>query len=90
MGGIPDIVEQGKTGLLVRKGDVEGLAGALTTLLHDSDLCARMGQAAQAFAREHLDGRKTAGRLVELFNELIAAGSEGTSCYALGEFNSNL
>ncbi len=79
VGGIPDIVEQGKSGLLVRKGDVEDLARALTTLLRDSDLCTRMGQAAQAFGRQHLDGRKTARRLVELYTELIRTRLESGS-----------
>lgn len=73
VGGIPDIVEQGKSGLLVRQGDVEGLAEALIGLLDNSDLCTQMGRVAQAFAREHLDGQKTARRLVELYTELIAA-----------------
>jgi teichuronic acid biosynthesis glycosyltransferase TuaC len=71
VGGIPDIVEHEKTGLLIDKGDVEGLAAALVTLLRDPNWCARMGQAAHAFARVHLDARKTASRLVELYDELI-------------------
>jgi glycosyltransferase involved in cell wall biosynthesis len=72
VGGIPDIVEHEKTGLLIDKGDVQGLAAALVTLLRNPTWCARMGQAAHAFARVHLDARKTAGRLVELYGELIA------------------
>jgi len=71
VGGIPDIVEHEKTGLLVDKKDVDGLAAALVTLLGDAHQCARMGQAAQVFAREHLDARKTIDRLVALYNELI-------------------
>jgi glycosyltransferase involved in cell wall biosynthesis len=71
VGGIPDIVEHERTGLLIDKGDVKGLAAALLTLLRDPNRCACMGQAARAFARVHLDARKTASRLVELYNELI-------------------
>jgi glycosyltransferase involved in cell wall biosynthesis len=71
VGGIPDIVEHEKTGLLIAKGDAKGLASALVTLLRDPSQCARMGQAAHAFARVHLDARKTASRLVELYDELI-------------------
>jgi glycosyltransferase involved in cell wall biosynthesis len=72
VGGIPDIVEHEKAGLLVDKGDVEGLAAALSMLLGDISQCARMGQAAHAFARAHLDARKTAGHLVELYDELTS------------------
>src|SRR5262249_19072281 len=71
VGGIPDIVEHDKTGLLIDKGDIEGLATSLLTLLRDHSRCARMGQAAHAFAPALLDARKTASRLVELYDELI-------------------
>src|SRR5262249_32308189 len=73
VGGIPDIVEHEKTGLLIDKGDIEGLAASLVTLLRDPSRCARMGQAAHAFARAHLDARKTTSRLVELYDELIVS-----------------
>ena len=76
VGGIPDIVEHERSGLLVDKGDIEGLVDALVTLLRDPDRCARMGQAAHAFAGQHLNARKTVDRLLELYNELIAAYSE--------------
>ena len=75
VGGIPDIVEHDKTGLLVDKGNIEGLADALVTLLRDPDRCARMGQEAYVFAAKHLNARKTVDRLVELYNELTAANS---------------
>jgi glycosyltransferase involved in cell wall biosynthesis len=79
VGGIPDIVEHEKTGLLVNTGDVDGLAAALVCVLRDLDLSVRMGQAAQDFAREHLDARKTVSRLVKLYGELIAARSANIS-----------
>jgi glycosyltransferase involved in cell wall biosynthesis len=73
VGGIPDIVESNRTGLLVQQGDVQGLAEALVSLLQDSDCRARMGEAAHEFARMHLDARKTVLRLVGLYRELITA-----------------
>lgn len=71
VGGIPDIIEHEKIGLLVNKGDIEGLAAALTTLFRDPSRCVRMGKAAQTFAHERLDARKTINRLVALYGELI-------------------
>jgi glycosyltransferase involved in cell wall biosynthesis len=79
VGGIPDIVEHEKTGLLIDKGDIEGLAAALVTLLRDPCRCAHMGQAAHAFARARLDARKTANCLVELYDELIVNHSRNSS-----------
>jgi glycosyltransferase involved in cell wall biosynthesis len=79
VGGIPDIVEHDTTGLLIDKGDVEGLATSLVTLLRDPSRCARMGQVAHAFACAHLDARKTACRLVELYDALIVNHSRKRS-----------
>jgi glycosyltransferase involved in cell wall biosynthesis len=72
VGGIPDIVDSNRTGILVQKGDVQKLAEALTSLLQDSGRRARMGEAAYEFAREHLDSRKTTNRLVHLYHDLLA------------------
>lgn len=83
VGGIPDIVEHEKTGLLVDKGDIDELGAALVTLLCDSGRCARLGQAAQVFAREHLDAQKTVSRLIELYSELVEAYSERKSSCGL-------
>ncbi len=78
VGGIPDIVESNRTGLLVQKGDTQGLADALVSLLQDSDQRERMGKAAHAFAIEHFDARKTAARLVRWYRDLVTA-SQGAA-----------
>jgi glycosyltransferase involved in cell wall biosynthesis len=49
--GAPEVVIDGRTGLLVRPGDSDGLARAITDLLDDPDLRARMGAA----GRLHVD-----------------------------------
>ncbi|AEG18294.1 glycosyltransferase family 4 protein [Methanobacterium paludis] len=43
LGGIPDIVKDGENGLLVKPGDVEGLADALIYLLKNEDVRGKMG-----------------------------------------------
>jgi glycosyltransferase involved in cell wall biosynthesis len=45
-GGMPEVVEDGKTGLIVEAGDVNGLAAALNQLLDDESLRQSMGKAA--------------------------------------------
>jgi glycosyltransferase involved in cell wall biosynthesis len=52
-GGIPEVVEDGVTGLLVEPGDVAGFAGAVLRLLGDQPLREEMGRA----------GRRRAGAL---------------------------
>ena len=45
VGGIPEMIETGSTGLLVEPGDVAGLAAALATLAGDPALRRRLGEA---------------------------------------------
>jgi glycosyltransferase involved in cell wall biosynthesis len=45
VGGIPEVVADGETGLLVEANDPEAFAAALLTLLEDSDLRTQMGNA---------------------------------------------
>jgi glycosyltransferase involved in cell wall biosynthesis len=47
VGGIPDIVEDGRTGLLVPPGDAATLADALVRALSDGALAAQLGSAAR-------------------------------------------
>lgn len=47
VGGIPDLVEDGRTGVLVEAGDAAALAGALVRVLSDRALAARLGEAAR-------------------------------------------
>lgn len=47
VGGIPDIVENGKDGCLVPPGDEEQLASAMGNLLNNRELAERMGQIAR-------------------------------------------
>lgn len=46
VGGVPDMLASGQTGLLVPPGDGEALAESLVRLLEDRELAARMGEAA--------------------------------------------
>ena len=56
--GIPDVVLDGSTGLLVEEGDVRGMAVAMERLMADSELAARFGRAGRdrvlaGFTLEH-------------------------------------
>jgi glycosyltransferase involved in cell wall biosynthesis len=61
VGGTPEVVVDGVTGLLVAAGDAGALARSLTRLLCDPELRRRMGQA----GRERVAQRFTVGRMVE-------------------------
>jgi glycosyltransferase involved in cell wall biosynthesis len=64
--GIPELVEDGRTGLLVPPGDSPALADALERLAVDPELCRAMGQAGRRKVLEHFDLSRNAARLAGL------------------------
>jgi colanic acid/amylovoran biosynthesis glycosyltransferase len=67
LSGIPELVEDGSTGLLVAPGDAEGLAGALRLLASEPALASRLAAAGRAKVQAEFDVHRSARRLVELF-----------------------
>jgi len=72
MGGIPDIVEHGKTGLLVEPGDGHELAAALTQLTDSQSERESFGKAARERALRLFDARINAGRILGLVKRVHA------------------
>jgi glycosyltransferase involved in cell wall biosynthesis len=70
VGGSPEAVEDGVTGLLVPKGDAAALAAAITALLRDPERRARMGAAAAARAATVFDERRLAPSLLDAYESL--------------------
>jgi glycosyltransferase involved in cell wall biosynthesis len=54
VGGIPEVVRDGESALLVEPGDPAALAGALGRVLADPALAARLGAAGRARAADFL------------------------------------
>jgi glycosyltransferase involved in cell wall biosynthesis len=75
VGGVPEIVEDGKTGLLVPPGEAAALAAALELLLADATLRDRLGAAGRTRVRERFDLAQLRRAHVDLYTrELIRAG----------------
>jgi glycosyltransferase involved in cell wall biosynthesis len=74
VGGIPELVQDGETGLLVEPRDPDGLAQAVATLLDDPERSAAMGQAARELRRAEFDLSVTVERFESLYEELAAGG----------------
>jgi glycosyltransferase involved in cell wall biosynthesis len=66
VGGIPYVVEDGVTGLLVRPGSPVALASALSSLLDSPALTARLGSAGRAAAVERFDWAHQRARTLEV------------------------
>jgi L-malate glycosyltransferase len=73
-GGIPEIVVDGQTGLLVPAEDPQALGTAIVRLLRDPDLRQRMGAAARRRAAEFSVGRMTE-RTIAIYEEVIVAST---------------
>jgi len=70
VGGIPEVVEDNRSGLLVPFGDVAALASALEALLHDETRRGALAQAAQARARERFSAEIIVPRYEALYRRL--------------------
>src|SRR5881409_1164476 len=70
VGGIPEVVEDNESGLLVPAGDVAALAEALETLIHDEPRRHALGRAAQARARERFSAEVIVPRYEALYRRL--------------------
>lgn len=70
VGGIPELVEHGKTGLLVEADDAPGLAEAILRLLADEDLRKTLGQSARARVIERFCWDRIATDLRILYEKL--------------------
>jgi glycosyltransferase involved in cell wall biosynthesis len=69
-GGIPELVEDGRTGLLVDQGDVDGLRDAMRWLLLDRRLRERLGAAARQTA-VNMPWEKTVDRLERIYDGVL-------------------
>jgi starch synthase len=72
VGGSPEIVDDGVTGVLVPRGDAGALAAAVTGLLRDPERRARMGAAAARRAAQEFDEGRLVDQLVDAYASLGA------------------
>lgn len=72
-GGIPEIVEDGITGILTRPGDLDGFALALESLLGDARLRKRMGEAGRARVREKFSAERMTREFEALYLRCLEA-----------------
>ena len=71
VGGVPDAVTHGKTGLVVPPGNPAALAAALSQLLHDPSLAKKLGEAARWRYHQRYRQELMARKLESCFVEVI-------------------
>jgi glycosyltransferase involved in cell wall biosynthesis len=72
VGGLPEVIENGKSGILVPPGDVAAFMQAAADLITNPALRARLGEGAKVRARE-FDAKRMIERTAEVYDR-VAAG----------------
>jgi glycosyltransferase involved in cell wall biosynthesis len=78
VGGLPDLVADGETGLLVPPDDVPALRGAIQRLLDDADLRERMGRAGLRRA-PLFQATSVVSRIEAIYEDVLGAGRRSAS-----------
>lgn len=74
--GIPELVRDGETGLLVNPDDPEALAAVLARVLADGPLARRLAAAGRDLVVSEFNLQRSAARLLDLFREAIDSREE--------------
>lgn len=77
-GGIPEIVQDGESGLLVERGEAGALTAALRTLASDAALRQRLGEEGRRTVVARFDVSAAARRYEELYAHLLDAAERQT------------
>ena len=72
VGGVPEAVEDGVTGVLVPAFDVDGLAAACIELIRDPAHRGRLGKAGRQFVLDHYQWHENAATMASVYSQLLA------------------
>ena len=73
-GGLPEVVAQGQTGLLVPSGDAESLAATVVSLLEDNVRRAQMGRNGMVRAQERFSLVASVMQMEQLYGDVLGVG----------------
>lgn len=71
IGGIPELVKEGKTGYLFKPGNFNDLADKLIKLFNNPSLVNEMGKYAQTLFNKYYNPKKHYSQLVKIYNDVI-------------------
>lgn len=85
--GIPDLIRDGETGLLVAPNDAAALADAIGRLLRDRALAQRLADAGLAWVHERFDLRNCLDPLIERYRQRLGLALGGVGALDLNAVN---
>ena len=80
VGGNPELIEHGRTGMLFASGDCVALAANLQELTINSDLRQRLGSAARIHAKQHYSLQALVEQTEAVYRRVLGAESSGVPC----------
>ncbi len=75
VGGLPEVVQHGVTGLLVPPGDVQALASALAQLVQDAPLRQAMGAAGRRLVQQHYSWPTCVATMMAVYQQLAPSAA---------------
>jgi glycosyltransferase involved in cell wall biosynthesis len=90
-GGIPEIVEHGRTGILVRRGDAQQLAQAISRVIDDPALAHAMGEAGRQQMLQRFTWDASSRRLADLIESVSRVSpKQGRSSKSPANYSSRI
>jgi glycosyltransferase involved in cell wall biosynthesis len=77
VGGLPEVVIEGSTGLLFAPEDASGLSEAVIGLFHEPRVRVAMGRTGRERARQVFDLEKTMSQLERIYQRALAGSPRG-------------
>lgn len=71
VGGIPEVLQDGKGGMLVPAGDISALTDAILQIAYTPMLVRQMGSAAREFVTQHFQWKDSLSRMAALYREVL-------------------
>lgn len=69
----PELIEDGKNGILINPDDVADMANEILQLLNDADRCSRLAEAGKKRIAEHFDISLIADKHIDYYKKIIAS-----------------
>jgi glycosyltransferase involved in cell wall biosynthesis len=79
VGGLPEVVENGRSGFLIAPGSVDELAAAMRTIITDPERTAEMGRYAKHLSETRFSWQPIARRVIDIYHEVRTDTDEATA-----------
>jgi glycosyltransferase involved in cell wall biosynthesis len=72
VGGLPEVVENDVTGLIVKANDIEATTNAIEKLIRDKELREKFGNAGRVRVKDKFDWQKNVNDMINIYNQIVS------------------